>query len=327
MALVTDNYGRSVRSMRIQVNTTCNFGCFFCHMEGTGVNSESMTADEIERIVQTASKWGVNKVKFTGGEPTLRRDIVDIVKRTRKYITGDISMTTNGIMLPKIAKDLKEAGLDRINISLHSIEREKFEFITGVNAIDQVIDGIRAAHQAGFYPIKVNFVVLKDLNEDQIPLMIELSAKYDVILQLIEFETTREMEHSEDFLKYHIPLDGIEKSVSARSFKVEYNELHRRPRYHLEHDGGTAVVEFVKPMRNSEFCNNCTRIRLTSTGLLKPCLMRNDNLTNIISSVRKSGEQKELDDIFVKAAKAREPYWKREDELENQSEVFWVSEG
>ncbi len=327
MALVTDDYGRTVRSMRIQVNTTCNFGCFFCHMEGTGVHSESLSADEIERVVSTASRWGVNKIKFTGGEPTLRRDILDIVKRTRKHITGNISMTTNGIMLPKLANDLKKAGLDRINISLHSIEKDKFEFITGVDAIEQVVDGIRAAHEAGFAPIKVNFVVLKDLNEDQIPLMIRLSAEENIILQLIEFETTRETENSEEFRKYHVPLNAIEESVASKAYKVEFNELHRRPRYHLEYEGKTAVVEFVKPMRNSDFCNHCTRIRLTSTGLLKPCLMRNDNLTNLISSIRDGESQEEIDKIFVKAAKAREPYWKKEDELESNSEVFWVSEG
>lgn len=327
MTLVTDDYGRPVRSMRIQVNTTCNFGCFFCHMEGTGVHSESLSAEEIEKVVKTASKWGVNKIKFTGGEPTLRRDILDIVRRTRKHISGNISMTTNGIMLPKLAKDLKEAGLDRINISLHSIEREKFEFITGVDAIDQVVDGIRAAHEAGFAPIKVNFVVLKDLNVDQIPLMMKLSADENIILQLIEFETTRETEKSEEFLKYHVPLDRIEESVASKAFKVEFNELHRRPRYHVEHEGKKAVVEFVKPMRNSEFCNNCTRIRLTSTGLLKPCLMRNDNLTNIVSSLRDNEPEEMIDDIFLKAAKSREPYWKKEDEIEGNSEVFWISEG
>ena len=327
MTLVTDDYGRTVKSMRIQVNTTCNFGCFFCHMEGTGIHSESLSADEIEKVVEVASKWGVNKIKFTGGEPTLRRDILDIVKRTRKHISGNISMTTNGVMLPRISKDLKAAGLDRINISLHSIEREKFQFIAGVDAISQVVEGIRAAHEAGFAPIKVNFVVLKDLNVDQIPLMLKLSAEENVTLQLIEYETTRETEHSEDFLKYHLPLEGIEKAVAEKAFKVEHNELHRRPRYHLEHEGKTAIVEFVKPMRNAEFCNNCTRIRLTSTGLLKPCLMRNDNLTDLISSIRKGEPEEKIEDIFVKAARAREPYWKKEDELEGNSEVFWVSEG
>lgn len=327
MKPVTDQYGRTVKSMRIQVNTTCNFGCFFCHMEGTGVHSESLSADEIEKVVITARKWGVNKIKFTGGEPTLRKDILDIVRKTRKHISGNISMTTNGILLPKLAKDLKEAGLDRINISLHSIEREKFEFITGVDAINKVIEGIRAAHEAGFAPIKVNFVVLKGLNMDQLPLMMKLSAEENVTLQLIEFETTREHEQSEEFLKYHMPLDEIEASVASKALKVEYNELHNRPRYHIDLDGRRAIVEFVKPMRNSGFCDNCTRIRLTSTGLLKPCLMRNDNLTDLISSIRKGEPQEKIDDIFISAAKSREPYWKKEDELESKSEVFWVSEG
>lgn len=327
MSTVTDNYGRPVRSMRIQVNTTCNFGCFFCHMEGTGVHSESLSADEIEKVVETASKWGVNKIKFTGGEPTLRRDIVEIIERTRKHITGNISMTTNAVLLPRLAKDLKRAGLDRVNISLHSIDREKFEFITGVDAIGQVVDGIRAAHDAGFEPIKVNFVVLKNLNVDQIPRMIQLSADENITLQLIEFETTREQENSADFLKYHLPLENIEDIVASRAFRVEYNDLHRRPRYHLDYNGKSAIVEFVKPMRNSEFCNNCTRIRLTSTGFLKPCLMRSDNYTNIVSGIRNGETEEELDRIFVKAAKAREPYWKKEDERENNSEVFWLSEG
>lgn len=324
MPLVADNYGRPVLSMRIQVNTTCNFKCFFCHMEGTGVHSEFMTAEEIEKIVMTAHRWGVNKIKFTGGEPTLRRDIVEIIRRTRKHITGNISMTTNGIMLEKIASELKEAGLDRVNISLHSIDREKFEFITGVDAIHNVIRGIRAAHNAGLFPIKVNFVVLRDLNTDQISRMVELAAKEKFVLQLIEFETTRELENSEEYRKYHIPLDSIERDIAHKSVRVEFNDLHHRPKYLVPVEGSFAEVEFVKPMRNSEFCNNCTRIRLTSTGMLKPCLMRDDNLRNIISHVRNGSDEGELDGIFLASVKDREPYWKESDEIERESKIFRV---
>lgn len=322
MSSLQDNYGRPVKSMRIQVNTTCNFKCFFCHMEGTGVNSASMSPGEIERAVKTAAKWGVNKVKFTGGEPTLRSDIVDIVRRTRKHISGNISMTTNGVMLPKLAGTLKEAGLDRVNISLHSIDRDGFEFITGTDFLDKVVDGIRAAKRAGLYPIKINFVVLRGVNVDQIPRMIELSAREDVILQLIEFETTREEEGSEEFLKYHIPLEGIEKEVAASSFSVDRNELHNRPKYSMNTPDGVAEVEFVKPMRNAEFCSHCTRIRLTSTGFLKPCLMRSDNYTNMISSIRNGKDDDHLDELFIKAVKKREPYWKKEDELESKDKVL-----
>ncbi len=327
MMEAVDTYGRPVHSLRIQVNTVCNFGCFFCHMEGTGVHSETMTPEEIERIVMTARRWGVNKIKFTGGEPTLRPDIIDIIKRTRKHISGNISMTTNGIMLKRMSRELKEAGLDRVNISLHSIERQRFQFITGTDSIDQVMEGIRSAKAAGFDPIKINFVVLKNVNEDQIPLMMELSANEGFILQLIEFETTREMEHSEEFMKYHTSLEPIEERVRKQSHSVEFNELHRRPRYHVSYGNLDAVVEFVKPMRNSEFCNNCTRLRVTSTGFLKPCLMRGDNYTNILGPIRKNRSDGELDSLFEQSVKKREPYWKKEDEIALENQVFWISEG
>lgn len=322
MSTLHDHYGRPVKSMRIQVNTTCNFKCFFCHMEGTGIHSASMSPAEIESVVRTAAKWGVDKVKFTGGEPTLRSDIVEIVERTRKHISGNISMTTNGVMLPKLAMQLKNAGLDRVNISMHSIDREGFEFITGTDFLDKVIDGIRAAGRAGLYPIKINFVVLRGVNIDQIPKMIQLSARENVILQLIEFETTREEENSSEFLRYHMPLEGIEKDVAKNSFRVQRNELHNRPKYSMETEDGTAEVEFVKPMRNAEFCSHCTRIRLTSTGMLKPCLMRDDNYSNIISGIRNQKGDQHLDDVFINAVKKREPYWKPEDEYEDKDKIL-----
>ena len=150
MIMLVDDFGRPVKSMRIQVNTTCNFSCFFCHMEGTPVNSSEMKAEEIERVVEIARDLGINKIKFTGGEPLMRNDIIDIVARTRKHIYGDISMTTNGVLLRKKASDLRSAGLNRINISMHSIDREGFKFITGVDALDKVRDGITAAKEAGF---------------------------------------------------------------------------------------------------------------------------------------------------------------------------------
>ncbi len=296
-------------------------------MEGTGVHSEILSPSEIEKVVEIAVRHGVNRIKFTGGEPTLRRDIIEIIRRTRRHIKGDISMTTNGIMLPRLAASLKQAGLDRINISMHSIDRNDFRFITGVDALDKVIDGIRAAKEAGFAPIKLNFVVLKGINVDQIPGMISLCSREGVILQLIEFETTRENENSEEYLRYHVSLDAIEEEVRLRATKVEYNSLHLRPRYNIDVDDKKAVIEFVKPMRNSEFCKHCTRMRLTSTGYLKPCLMRDDNYTDIISGIRNNLEESKLDDILRDAVMKREPYWKEEDELKNTSKVLWVNQG
>jgi cyclic pyranopterin phosphate synthase len=316
--MLVDDFGRVVKSMRIQVNTTCNFSCFFCHMEGTPVNSSEMKPEEIERVVEIARGLGINKIKFTGGEPLMRSDIIDIVSRTRKHVSGDISMTTNGTLLRKKAAGLRAAGLDRINISMHSIDREGFRFITGVDAIDKVRDGIKAAKESGMGPIKVNFVVLKGVNVHLIPRMIDFASENDLILQLIEYETTKNNVESPEFQKYHYDLSPIENEISRRAFSIDHNDLHNRKRYTIINKGKEVSVEFVEPMYNYDFCNNCTRIRLTSTGELKPCLMRSDNLVDILHEVRSSNSSSKLADIFGTAAKMREPYWRKEDVVESE---------
>ncbi len=318
--MLSDSWGRQVTSLRIQLNTLCNFKCIFCHMEGTPVNGEQMSPEEIERVLRIAHGMGVNKVKFTGGEPLLRRDIVEIISRTRSVISGDISLTTNGTMLKNRALSLKEAGLDRINISLHSIERSEFQFITGTDAIDRVREGIRAAKEAGFDRMKVNFVVLKGVNIDQIPKMIDFCAEEDVTLQLIEYETTKDNENSEEFLKYHIDLEVIEEQIAPEAILLEKNELHSRPVYTIRNNGKLVRIEFVKPMHNSEFCMNCTRLRLTADGKLKTCLMVDNDYLDIGTEIRSSNRTDELKRIYTESVKSRKPYWR--DANDSRSEVF-----
>lgn len=265
-----------------------------------------------------AAKLGINKVKFTGGEPTLRNDILDIIRETRSIISGEISMTTNGTRLTTIAPELKKAGLDRINISMHSIDPGAFEFITGVDALENVIQGIKAAQHAGLNPVKVNFVALRGINEDQIWKMIESSADHDYTLQIIEYEVPRELEQSDDFLKYHYPLDSLEHELSSRSIKTEHNSLHDRPLFNIPVPGGVAKVEIVRPMHNYHFCDNCTRMRVTSLGELKPCLMRNDNYTSVFGVSRKEYTDIDMEKAFIEATNKREPYWRKEEINENQ---------
>jgi cyclic pyranopterin phosphate synthase len=316
--MIQDPFGRHVSSLRVQVNTTCNFKCFFCHMEGTGIQANQLSREEIVRIIRVAAKLGINKVKFTGGEPTLRNDILDIIRETRSIISGEISMTTNGTRLTTIAPELKKAGLDRINISMHSIDPGAFEFITGVDALENVIQGIKAAQHAGLNPVKVNFVALRGINEDQIWKMIESSADHDYTLQIIEYEVPRELEQSDDFLKYHYPLDSLEHELSSRSIKTEHNSLHDRPLFNIPVPGGVAKVEIVRPMHNYHFCDNCTRMRVTSLGELKPCLMRNDNYTSVFGVSRKEYTDIDMEKAFIEATNKREPYWRKEEINENQ---------
>lgn len=294
-------------------------------MEGTPVNGEQMSPDEIKRVLEIAHEFGVNKVKFTGGEPLLRRDIIDVVRKTREVISGDISLTTNGTMLKNKAAQLREAGLDRINISLHSIEREEFRFITGTDSIDRVREGIRAAKEAGFKAIKLNFVVLRGLNTDQLGRMIDFCSEEDVTLQLIEYETTREHENSDEYLRYHIDLEPFERDIAENSILVEKNELHNRPVYTVKNNGRLVRIEFVKPMHNTDFCMNCTRLRLTADGKLKTCLMVDDSYRDVVHELRGSNRLDALREIYSESVMAREPYWKVEDE--GGSKIFCKIQG
>ncbi|MEM0136202.1 MAG: GTP 3',8-cyclase MoaA [Thermoplasmatales archaeon] len=308
--MLYDYFGRPLNSLRIQVNATCNFKCFFCHMEGTDENAAALTPEEIERVVAIAARNGVNRVKFTGGEPLLRKDIEDIIARTRKHIEGDLSLTTNAYYLKQKAKGLREAGLNRINISMHSIERDKFVDITKVDALEIVEEGIDAALDAGLSPVKVNFVVLKGINENQVDAMIDFTSKKGAILQLIEYETDREGEKGENYRKYHYDLRIIEKGLTPIADSVEYNTLHNRKRIKvISSNGNYGFVEFVRPQRNADFCNHCTRLRVTSRGEFQTCLNRGDQLFSF-----KSKDEEGILDSFKEAVAARVPYWREADE-------------
>ncbi len=307
--LLYDKFDRPVNSLRIQVNAICNFNCIFCHMEGTERTTQYMTPEQIESVVAVAAYHGVNKIKFTGGEPLLRGDILDIIGRTRKHITGNISLTTNGVELPKLANGLKKAGLDRVNISMHAIDEYNFHFITDTkkNFLPIVRQGIRAAKDAGLGPIKINFVLMKNINENQVDGMIKFCAQNGCTLQLIEFEANREKEHSEEYLKYHVPLNSIENRIRKEAEGIEYNPLHNREIYIVNTDYGMVKIEFVKPMKNVDFCRHCTRLRVTADGQFKTCLLRENDYFNIKDIF---GNSEELDKVYREAVSARVPYWR-----------------
>ncbi|MEM0139165.1 MAG: GTP 3',8-cyclase MoaA [Ferroplasma sp.] len=304
-----DDYGRPVNSLRIQVNAICNFNCIFCHMEGTERSMQYMTPEKIEDVVIVAASHGVNRIKFTGGEPLLREDIIDIIRRTRKHITGNISLTTNAVELPKLAFQLKEAGLDRVNISMHAIDEQNFKFITDThkNFLPIVKNGIKAAKAAGLTPIKINFVLMKGINENEVDSMIKFCAENGSTFQLIEYEASRQKESSEEYQKYHIPLDQIEARIRAIAISEDHNSLHNREIYTLKLPEGMVKIEFVKPMRNKDFCNHCTRLRLTAEGKLKTCLLRENDYFDIID---KLNDKNALDKVYRKAVSARKPYWR-----------------
>jgi cyclic pyranopterin phosphate synthase len=243
-------------------------------------------------VAKAAAELGMRSIKFTGGEPLMRLDLKDLISEMPAGL--DLSLTTNGIFLANRAQSLADAGLGRVNISLDSLSPEIYRSITGCKDgdLDRVIHGIDVAKNAGLQPIKLNVVVLKQ-NEVEIPQLIEFSKSKGLILQLIELMDLRGLRISGD-------IERIERRLQASADRVVTRDMHRRKKYFL--DG--AEVEVVRPMDNTVFCAHCTRLRVTSDGKLKPCLLRNDNLIEINSC-----DSEKIKEMLKAANDLREPYF------------------
>ena len=301
--MICDNYKRPVLNLRISVTQKCNKHCPYCHREGERKPSTVMTVDEIVHIVRIAISLGISRVKLTGGEPLLRKEIVEIVRG----ITGiegltDLSMTTNGTHLKGLAKELKNAGLDRVNVSLPTLDPEVYNNLMGGDLQD-AIEGIKAAVKAGLHPVKLNMLVLKNVNDDEIENMIQFAAQTKTILQMIELEPINLRKTY--YEHYHLGLDEIAQNLEKLASETRIRKhMQKRRVYVLP----KVNVELISPIENTEFCANCTRLRVTSDGKLKPCLMRKDNLVDILTPLRKGAHDKKLRDIFIEAVKKREPH-------------------
>ncbi len=260
-----DKFGRAIDCLRISVTQRCNLNCTYCHHEGEFKPGPELSPLEIKEIVEAFSEMGIRKVKITGGEPLVRTDILEIVKKISD-ISGieEVSMTSNGLQLENMAADLKKAGLSRINIGCDSL--------TSVlpKNIKKVKKGLAAVSDVGLDPVKINMVVLKGINEGDIKKMIDFAREHHVILQLIELINVNKSYYQ----KHYFPLDNVESELEKKAFQVRTRKMQTRKQYFL--DG--VVVEIVKPNKEG-FCLKCPKIRLTSDGRIKPCLMRQDNLT------------------------------------------------
>jgi cyclic pyranopterin phosphate synthase len=312
-----DAYGRCLNNLRVSVTQRCDLNCFFCHREGEDAAGKEMTPTEIAAIVQMACRLGMTKVKITGGEPLLREDIVDIVARIAQH-AEEVSLTTNGFLLEEKAGALRDAGLHRVNVSLHALTPAAFKKITGRSGLHRVQRGIVAALTHHLDPVKVNMVVLQGLNDHEIQPMIDFTAHGGAILQLIEFQPVHH-ENWTPWARYHSDLSAVEGWLAERAFKIQKRPMHHRKQYYLQRDSGVACVEIVKPMHNSEFCRNCTRLRVTSDGKLKPCLLRNDNLVDAVTYVRGRQDWAGLEQAFRRVVTLREPYWKDVDAEKNHA--------
>ena len=303
--VVKDKCERPILSLRITLTNRCNVNCLYCHHDGMVKSQDEMTADELYTICKIAKKIGVRKIRLSGGEPLLKKDIVEIVEKIASLDFKDISMTTNGILLEKYAEDLKNAGLDRVNVSLDTLDRETFEFITKKDYLEDAKRGILKAIEVGMYPVKINMVVMKDINQNEIKSMFKFCKDNDIVLQLIELIESENCDDDKFSEDYHYKLDDIEKELADIADDVREREfMQGRKKYYI--NGGE--IEVVKPVDNAKFCANCSRLRITPDGKIKPCLLRNDNLVELISHVRNGESDEELEKIFLNGINKREPF-------------------
>ena len=303
--VVKDKFDRPILSLRITLTNRCNVNCIYCHHDGMRSSKNEMTPDEIYKICQIAKRIGVRKIRLSGGEPLIRKDIVEIVSKINSIGFNDISITTNGILLEKYAKDLKEAGLDRVNVSFDTLNPETYEFITKKDYLEAAKKGILKSVEVGLYPVKINMVIMKDINEHEIKDMFNFCKDNDMVLQLIELIESENCDDDKFSKEYHYKLDMVEERLADIADDVKEREfMQGRKKYYI--NGGE--IEVVKPVDNSKFCANCTRLRVTPDGKIKPCLLRNDNLVDIITDIRNDESDEKLEEIFLKGIDKREPF-------------------
>jgi len=293
IVILKDSYNRPVSNIRISLTPKCNLSCIYCHKEGEKSPKDPLSAGDIAEILRVAAKFEIRSVKFTGGEPLLRPDLVQIVQSVPASMES--SLTTNGTLLADLARDLKTSGLKRVNVSIDSLNPETYKKITGTDNLSDVLDGITAALDVGLTPVKLNMVVLDGINDNEIDdFLAFVRGNRNLVLQLIE------LMHFND-CNYHGELNVVEEMLASRSKQIITRRMHHRKKYCL--DG--AEVEVVRPLHNTEFCAFCNRLRVTSDGKLKPCLLRTDNHIDV-----RGKKNEELESLFKKAVSLREPFYK-----------------
>ena len=280
-----DNYNREIKYLRISVTERCNLRCRYC-MPADGVckrtHEEMLTYEEILKVSRVAAKLGVKKIRLTGGEPLVKKDIIKLAADIKK-IDGieELCITTNGILLNEYAKDIKNAGVDRINISLDTLDEKKYKYITRIGEFKDAWHGIEKALNLGFKKIKINTVLIGGFNDDEVVDIASLTLKYPVDVRFIELMPMYDSGDFKEnaFVKASIVIDILKEKYGDNNIE-EINDIKHKGQvarlYKI--DGALGFVGLISAVSN-HFCSECNRIRLTSDGRLKPCLHSNEEIS------------------------------------------------
>ena len=305
--LLRDAHNRIIRDLRVSLTDRCNFRCFYClpHGEPPLARKETiLTFEEIEKVCEIFVSLGIEKIRLTGGEPMLRKDIEKLVEKLSKLKPElkDLALTTNGHTFPKRAEDLKRAGLDRVTISLDSLKRENFQKITGVDNLDNVLESIDAAKIAGLNPVKINAVIVRGWNDDEIVDFARFAREREVSFRFIEFmplDSGDEWSHASV-----VPGKEIKDKIDAVfPLKLKTNSRGSETAWKYEFaDGAGGEIGIIAPVTEM-FCGACSRIRLTADGQIRTCLFSTveHNLRDVLrSGVNREEIAKFIRDVVLK---------------------------
>lgn len=303
---MVDGYGREINYMRISVTDRCNLRCRYC-MPEEGIEDKLnhmgiLSLEDMARIVNVATQAGIRKVRLTGGEPLARRNIAQLIE----YISNlepidDIAITTNGILFNKMAKELKSAGLSRVNFSLDSLVPEKFKYITRVGNVDDVTKAIFTALEMDMQPVKLNTVIIKGFNDDEILSLTKLAYDYPFHVRFIEFMPVGDLLY---WKKERMMKSDEVKAIVEREYSLEAPDHipGNGPAKYFNIEGGQGSVGFISPMSN-HFCHECNRIRMTADGKLRGCLYDKKEID--LRPALDNTDDFELKSLFLKAINSK----------------------
>jgi len=301
--MLEDRFGRHMSYLRISVTDRCNLKCTYCRPGKDAfcpiAHEAVLSFEEIARVVRVAAGLGVNKVRLTGGEPLVRRGISELV-RMLKDIPGirDLALSTNAVLLERHAQALAEAGLKRINISLDSLNPERFRKLSGGGELKTVLHGIQAAVKYDFSPVKVNVVVMRGVNDDEIAALIDFGTEQGVQMRFIEFMP---MCDGSNWPESHIPVNEMLAMPDVRARLADVpaeNDGHAAARY-IPLANGKGEAGFISPMSN-RFCDGCNRLRLTADGKIRACLPADDEV-DVRKVLRNGGSDNDVAGCFRRA--------------------------
>jgi len=303
---LTDSWNRNIEYVRLSVTDRCDLRCQYCLPAGFRDFEEPehwLSFDEIERVMSAFTRLGIRRIRLTGGEPLSRGRLPDLARRLAG-LPGlqDLSLSTNATRLAKLARPLKEAGVTRLNVSLDSLDPQRFGEITGGGKLDDVLSGLKAAANAGFSPIKINMVVMRDINEHEISDMVQFCIDHGFALRFIE--TMPVGDPGRDATTHFVDLQQIRARLSAQYPLIPSTMPGGGPARYMKVAGTDLNIGFITPM-SQHFCETCNRVRVTVDGSLYTCLGQEDR-TELRPLLRAGIDDRELESV-IRAAIARKP--------------------